>query len=236
MNDSNSCLQCNGSNCLIKICDPDWIKLLSEKKQKSKYSKDNFIFRTGDYVSGLYFVKNGKVKVVSYGLNGKEQIVRLAANGHLLGHRGFGARTKETYPISAITMEDSEICFIDNDTIYEAFYNNVQFVIELMMFYSKELRALEARMTYMAQMTTREKTASALIYMKEIFGTEEDWQTLNININRREFASLCGTNDTQVIRDLSDFEAENLIAKEGKKIKIINETKLWEMIESYHWF
>jgi len=204
-----------------------------KKKSEIKYNKGQYIFKAGNNVFGLYFVKNGKIKVVSHGMNGKEQIVRLATNGHILGHRGFGGKLKEVYPASAIALEDSVICFVDNDTIYEAFYFNVQFVIELMMFYSKELRAIEARMKYMAQMTVREKVAFALLYLKEIFGCDLNNQTLNINISREDISALCGTNENQVIRNLSEFEKEKLISKEGKKIRIVNEKELQKMVDLY---
>ena len=222
------------SNCFIKSCYPDWVKRIMEKKSVAEYRKGEYIFKAGDYVNGLYFIKEGKIKVVSIGLNGKEQIARLATNGHILGHRGFGGKTKEVYPVSAIAFEDSVVCFVDNDTLYEVFFFNVQFVIELMMFYSKELRAIETRMKYMAQMTVREKVASSLLYLKEIFGyNSHEPQVLGIDIGREDISALCGTNVNQVIRNLSQFEKENIIEKAGKKIKITNEAELKKMVILY---
>ena len=221
MNDSNSCLTCVDSNCFIKSCYPDWIFRIMKTKSETKYKKGEYIFRVRDHVKGLFFVKNGKIKVVSTGLNGKEQIVRLAGNGHILGHRGFGGKSKEVYPVSAIALEDSVICFVDNDTIYEAFYMNTQFVIELMMFYSKELRAMEVRMKYMAQMTVRERIAFSLLYLKDVFGYESSEQELNANISRADIAALSGTNKEQVIRNLTELE------KEGSLLMLADENPDW---------
>jgi CRP-like cAMP-binding protein len=231
MKNSNSCFSCVSPNCFLKLCSNEWIEKLNIKRTESLYKKGQYIFNAGDFVNGLYFVKHGKIKVVSSSMNDKEHIVRLATDGHLLGHRGFGG---ETYPVSAIAMGDSVVCFVDNETITEAFFHNPNLTIKLMLFYSEELRAIEARISYLAQMTVRDKVAFALLYLKNIFGYISDGQTLNVAISRADIASICGTNEAQVVRNLSDFETEKLVAKDGKKIKITNEEGLSNLLNSYN--
>jgi len=228
--DNLSCQTCSNANCFIKECSPEWIKLISEKKIEKKYKKKEHVFMSGQNVFGMYFIKNGKAKVTANGWNKKEQIVRLAFDGHILGHRGFGS---ETYPVNAISMDDSVICFVDNETISNTFFHNPNFTIKLMMFYSSELRGIEARMTYLAQMTVREKVAFALIYIKECFGYNSNGQILNVNSIRANIASLAGLSEEQVVRNLTDFEKEKLLAKEKRKIKILDEEKLQKMADLY---
>ena len=231
MKNSKSCISCPSSNCFLKSCSPEWIEKLEAHKTEISYEKGQFVFNAGEFVNGLYFIKSGKIKVVSNGLNDKEHIVRLATDGHILGHRGFGG---ETYPISAIAMNNSVVCFVDNATISEAFFQNPHFTVKLMLFYSQELRGIEARMTYLAQMTVRDRVAFALLYLKDVFGYAPGGKILNVTISRADIASICGTNVEQVIRNLSDFEREKLVAKEGKKIKLTNEAGLREMLNLYN--
>ncbi len=231
MENSNSCITCVSPNCFLKLCSNEWIQLIEGHKTETSYEKGQYVFNAGDLVNGLYFVKRGKIKVVSNGLNNKEHIVRLATDGHVLGHRGFGG---ETYPISAIAMDDSVICFVDNETISKAFFHNPHFTVKLMLFYSEELRGIEARMTYLAQMTVRDRVAFALLYLKDVFGYNSSGEILNANITRADIADICGTNVEQVIRNLTDFEKEKLVAKEGKKIRITNEEGLRQMLVIYN--
>ena len=174
MKNSNSCLICDDSNCFLKFCSPTWLELIKTHKTEIAYEKGQYIFNAGEFVNGLYFVKNGKVKVISNGLNNKEQIVRLATNGHILGHRGLGG---ETYPVSAVAMDVSVVCFVENETIAQAFLNNPQFTVELMLFYSEELRGIETRITHLAQMTVRERVIFALLYLIDVFGFDSSGQT-----------------------------------------------------------
>ena len=192
---------------------------MSAGKNQLWYKKGQYIFREGDRIFGLYFIENGKVKIISTGLNNREQIVRLATVGHVIGHRGYGS---ETYPVGAVALEDTQVCFFDNDIIYDAFMNNPKLTIALMMFYSFELRKTELRERHLAQMTIREKIADTLLYLKEIFGMNSIDNALNAVLSRQEIADIAGTSPEQVIRELSEFESEKLIARDGRKILLTN--------------
>jgi CRP-like cAMP-binding protein len=221
-----SCITCKNEHCLIKQCSPEWIKIIDVKKNQSRYKKGENIIREGDPVHGIYFILSGKVKVITTGLNEKQQIVRLANDGHILGHRGFAG---DVYPIGAISMDDSLICFVENETLDEMFMSNPKFTFALMMFYSHELRKVEQRIKNIAQMNTREKVAEALLYLIEIFGLGEQ-QELNIFLSREDIAALAGTNAEQIIRQLTDFEKEKIISKKGKKIIILDQEELKKAI------
>jgi len=215
-----NCADCNNKACFVQqFCSPNWMNIISEAKNQLWYKKGQYIFREGDRIFGLYFIERGKVKIISTGLNNKEQIVRLAVAGHVIGHRGQG---NETYPIGAVALEDTQVCFLDNEIVYEAFMNNPKFTFALMMFYSSELRKTEIRERHLAQMTIREKIADTLLYLKETFGISPADGSLNANLSRQELAEIAGTSVEQVIRELTDFENEKLINKEGRKIVLFN--------------
>ncbi|MCX6292270.1 MAG: Crp/Fnr family transcriptional regulator [Bacteroidetes bacterium] len=216
MNYKISCQDCANKQCFVQqYCFADWINRIDQSKNQAWYKRGQYIFREGDRVFGIYFIQQGKVKVVSTGLNNKEQVVRLATDGHVVGHRGYGA---ETYPIGAIALEDTIACFVENKLLYDAFMANPKFTYSLMMFYSIELRKTEIRLRHLAQMSIREKIANTLLYIKDIYGINEKENCLNVILNRQEIADIAGTTAEQVTRQLTDFEKEKLIAKLGKKI------------------
>ena len=183
-------------------------------------------------MQGLFFVKKGRVKVIFNGVNGKEQIVRLAGKGHVLGHRGL---MDETYPVSAVAMDESDICFVDNEIMYEALYNNIQLTLALMVFYSKELRAMEERMTFLTQMSNREKLAYFILYLKDVFGYSPSEKEYIINgyINKEELSSLTGISVQNIDEQITDFEKNKFISVNNGSVNIISEEKLQEMIDSY---
>lgn len=230
--ENTHCSDCSTKSCFVQqFCVPTWVGIINQSRNHSLYKKGQHIFREGDRVFGLYFIQRGKVKVVSTGLNGREQIVRLAAEGHILGHMGYGA---ETYPVGAVALEDSWLCFLDNATLQDVFVNNPKFTYGLMMFYSTELRKTEVRLRCLAQMTLREKIAESLLTLKKIFGVNEEDGTLNVTLSRQEMADIAGTTAEQVTRELTNFENELLITKQGKKIVLLNADGLFNIIATHN--
>lgn len=232
MEKSFSCIDCKNDNCFVKkFCSSEWISTLGKAKYTFVQKKGQYVFFEGNPVFGIYFIKEGKVKVTSSGSKNKEQIVRLANAGHILGHRGFGG---DFYPVSAVAMEETTLCFFENKILYDAFMENPKFTYGLMMFYSQELRKAEVRMKHLTQMNVREKTADALLFLMDTFGIDKPTQTLNVVVSREEISEIAGTSVGQIIHNLSDLEKEKIIAKKGKLIQILDEGKLKSIVSGYY--
>ena len=225
------CPTCTNENCFIKRhCSPEWLTNISNNKSSSRYKKGKTIFLERGHVMGVYFIYAGKVKITISSTNGKEQIVRLARDGHILGHRGYGG---EKYAIGSMAIEESIICFVNNEVMYEACFANPLFTFNLMMFYSKELRKSEQRIKFLAQMTVREKTAYALIYLLDTFGIDRRSKALKISLTRREIGSIVGLNADQISRILTDFKKEKILMTEGKIIRLTDTKKLLKLVKKY---
>ena len=226
------CKECNNADCFIKKhCDSGWLDRIEVKKIQIEHQEKDIIFREGGYVEGIYFIQHGKVKVVAKGTDNRDQIVRLANDGQVLGHRGLG---DDKYPISAVALCNTIVCFIDNETLYEAFMSIPKLTLQMMEFYSRELRKTEIRMKYLTQMNVKEKIVEALLFIKEVFGVNPNDGTLNVCMTRQEIANIAGVMGEQVCRELGDFERGNLIEKTGRGgIKVIDEFGLHEVIRKY---
>lgn len=203
---------------------------IDTKKSQSWYKKGHYIITEGSPVTGIYFIYKGKIKIVTEGYMGKEHIVRLANNGHVVGHKGYGG---EIYPIGAVGLEETIVCFIDNDTLDKVFLEYPKFVIALMMFYSQELRRLEKRIKYISQMTVHEKIVEALLYLIDIFGIQNDTQTIDVKLSREEISNLAGTNADQVSRVISELCKEGMLKTDKKNITILDHEKLKEIVRDY---
>jgi CRP-like cAMP-binding protein len=232
MNGTFSCTECTLKQCIVKrFCNAKWQALLSENKNHFVYQKGDYIFREQDRIFGLYMVYSGKVKIVSTGENHKEKIVSLATTAYPLGHWGTSV---QTYLVGAFALDETHVCFFDSDMIYEAFMNNPKLTFAMMMFYSQELQKMEVRERYLSQMNACEKVAEMLLYLKEIFGTNPEDQCLNVILSRQEMADLAGGCPEQLMRELTDFENKQLIAKKGKQIALTNVEGLTEMIAHHN--
>lgn len=219
-----SCSHC-GNKGSIFCCLPDEeLEKLSENKDNNFFKKGQVIFYEGNHPHGMYCIFKGKVKISKLGDEGKEQIVRFAGEGELLGYRS--SLSNESYKATATAMEDCYICHIPKDKFSDVLNNNSKFSLEIIRLLSDDLKKSEQNLLNISQKPVRERIAETLLNLKMRFGFEEDGKTLSMTLTRREIGDIAGTTTETTIRTLSDFVKEKSINLDGKKIQILDLNKL----------
>ena len=187
------------------------------------FKRGSVIYSEGDSAKGCYFLFSGVLKVFKTGIEGKEQIIKFAKPGNLIGFRSV--LSKERACTSAKVIEDTIVCFIPGNVLTKLIRENSDFAMELMEITCRELDEANDYITDIAQKTVRERLAEILVHLESTFGLTED-QTLKIALTREELANMVGTATESVIRLLSEFKSDKLIELNGRKIKIINSKAL----------
>lgn len=200
------------------------LETISESKNCTVFKKGQIIFHEGANPYGVYCIKQGKIKLSIVGDEGREQIVRLAGDGDLLGYRSM--LVGERYNATAVALEDSKVCYISRDVFLPAVKQDANLSFEMLKLLSKQLKEAEVKLTHLAQKSVRERLAETLLFLKETYGYEADSTYLNVRLSREEIANLVGTATETVIRLLSDFNKEGLVLLEGKRIMMANTKKL----------
>ena len=215
------CEQCDKRGDSIFCCmQGETLDVISDSKTCSIYRKGQVLFNEGGHPFGVYCLNKGKVKVSIVGDEGKEQIVRLAKDGDVLGYRSM--LSSERYNATATALEDSQVCFIPKDVFLSSLKLDSTLSVEVMKLLSSQLKAAEIKLTHLAQKPVRERLAETLLFLKETYGYERDSEILSVQLSREEIANLVGTATETAIRLLSELNKENIIELMGKKIKITN--------------
>lgn len=220
-----ACDDCNSRLCSIfSDVSQTELDILSKYKCGNSYRKDQTIFMDGTPPAGLFCINSGKVKIYKIDAAGKEQIVRLAKEGDVLGYRSL--ISGELYSAFATTLEDSLICFIPKDVFFNLLEANSKLSFKVMKLLSQDLQSAENSIASMAQKTVRERVAESILILKEFYGVEEDGATLQVKIKREDLANIVGTATETLIRFLSEFKKDEMIEIAGKKIKILDQPAL----------
>lgn len=196
---------------------------LAECKTSSIIKKGDPVFEEGDSVNGIYCITVGVCKLSKLSANGKDQIVKLVKAGELLGQRSM--ISDEPANLSAVALEDMEVCFIPKSEVLNFFDTNNQFSMNLMKTICGDLKETSDHLVSVSQKTVKERLAETLIYLQDTFGKNEDG-SLRIQLSREEMAGMIGTATESCIRLLSDFNKLGLIELNGKKIIIKDLGKL----------
>ncbi len=190
---------------------------ISGCKTSRTVKKGEIIFEEGETVNGVYCVKDGVCKLSKLSANGKDQIIKLVVKGDLLGQRSLIG--EESANLTAVALNDMEVCFIPKSEIMNDLQNNPKFTLDVLQQMAKDLKQSDNIIVNMAQKSVRERLADILIYIHTSFGTDTDG-FLSIVLSREDYANVVGTATESAIRILSQFKKENLISTKGKQIKI----------------
>jgi CRP-like cAMP-binding protein len=213
------------NNVLQSYCSEGWCEYIQFHSTKINIKTDSFIFVAGEETLGIHIIITGKVKVITKTGNDTERIIRLAAEGDILGHRGFGGPWK--YTVSAMALEDTELVFIPLKIFNEAVRANPEFAYFMMMFFAEELRESERLAT---QLPIRNIIASVLFNNLQVFGYAKDSKTkLSYTLSRKDLASQAGTRYETLVRTLADFNNEGIIKIEGKSIHVLKVNDLVDL-------
>lgn len=203
----------------LKALSKDELIKMSDCKTSQTIKRGDVIFEEGENINGVFCVKDGVCKLTKLSENGKSQIVKLVRRGELLGQRSM--ISEEPANLSAVALEDMEVCFIPKSEILSAFNNNNKFSMNVMRNICGDLRDADNILVNMAQKTVRERLAHTLLYLHSTFEPNTDG-SLRPQLSREELAGIIGTATESCIRLLSEMGKEGLIKLEGKKIYITN--------------
>ncbi len=187
------------------------------------YKRGSTIYNERSRINGTYIVVSGIVKVYKTGFDGKEQIIRFAKKGDLVGFRSV--ISDELACTTSKIINDAVLCYIPGEELTMLIKENPEFAMDLMKLTCRELGEANKYLTDIAQKTVRERLAEVLLLLMDTFELDDNF-TLQISLTREELANMVGTATESVIRLLSEFKADNLIELNGRKIKLLNIPKL----------
>ncbi|WP_299325614.1 response regulator [uncultured Maribacter sp.] len=174
------------------------------------------IYEESSRSNKIYLVLKGLVKCYNMDPDGKELITSLAKADDFLGFTSF--LNNVPYQESSTALEDVELAGISKESLKEILNENKTISLELMELLSANISNIKAQLLQMAYSSVRRKTAQTILQFADIMNTKSDEP---IRISRNDLASVAGIATESLIRTLSGFKKEGLIAVEGRNIQIL---------------
>nr|WP_304145300.1 Crp/Fnr family transcriptional regulator [Mesoflavibacter zeaxanthinifaciens] len=207
----------------LKTLTKDELMRVSACKTTQVIKKGDTIFEEGDTLNGIYCIRDGVCKMTKLSENGKDQVVKLALKGGMIGQRSLVSR--EPSNLTATAVNDMQVCFVPRSEIIQDLQKNPDFSMDVLKNMAKDLKNSDDQLVDMAQKTVKQRLANTLVYIHQKFGSDENG-FLVLTLSREDYASIVGTATESAIRILSQFKKQGLISTKGKQIKIEDETGL----------
>ncbi|MGZ5253623.1 MAG: Crp/Fnr family transcriptional regulator [Flavitalea sp.] len=216
------------TNSILKSLPIEEYNALTANMTEHIYKKGEIVFREGSFASGIFFIKQGKVKKYKVDKTGREQIIYVANTGELVGYHAL--LSEERYSDSAAVLEQSNIAFIPKEDFLEVLENSKVLSQRLLKTLSHEFTVLSNNVATLAQRSVRERFAMQLVLMREKY--KENFipgNLVEINLSREDLAGLVGTARENIVRILKDFKKEGILETKGRKIIIKDVIKLLQI-------
>lgn len=221
-------------NCIVrelsslKALNKEELKRISDSKVTKIIKKGEAIFEEGEKLNGVFCVRNGASKLSKISDNGKDQVVKIATKGEVLGQRSV--ITEEATNLSAVALNNMEVCYIPKNHLTDSINNNPEFTKAILLQMANDLKIADDTIVNMAQKSVKQRIAEVILYLERNFKTDSEGY-ISIILSRENIASVAGTVKEACIRTLTSFKKDKLITTSGKRIKIEDKKALYKVAE-----
>lgn len=201
--------------------DQELHKLASEAIEQ-RHRKDEFVFRDGDQVEWLYFVKSGVVRCMKSGPDGKEFIFKPLLPGDSFCCESVTFDRSLAHPGNAQAMGNVTILKIRRRTYLRLVEEYPRAGPQVITYLGSRLRESQEVAQSLALDPAEKRLAGLFVRLAEKVG-EPSVQGLRIAaaFTREDFGHMTGMTEETVVRILSRWREQGLVGTNGGKSLVI---------------
>ena len=184
-------------------------------------SKNEPIYFASDPSTSIFFLKTGRVKIVKYSPDGKENILTLINPGEIFGEMAYLDEKERTD--FAVTVEPALICAINKNDLSEFIDKIPSLNIKLTKLIGLKLKSFSERIEDLVFKDADQRVISFLLRM-----TEKNGKTVGEQIfvkpflKHQDIAELAACSRQTVNYILTDLRGKNIIDFDRKKLIVNN--------------
>ena len=136
------------------------LNVLSKKEHQLvkgyQIAKNNTLFHEGDVCENIGIIVSGKIDIVSYSFEGKEQIINSLKAGEIFGNNLLFS-TEPIYRGDVVAKEKSVVAFINKENLIYLLQNNQEFLQLYLKAQSDKAKLLTARIQLLSFTNAEER-------------------------------------------------------------------------------
>lgn len=211
---------------LLNILSSSDRQRLSKQLTETRYGKDDLIFREGDPAEYFHIVKEGTVKCVKSSPQGKECTLKMLMPGDLFCCDA-AVFDGACHPGTAKPMGNVSILRLKKEAYYDLLRRNPDAAIEVIKYLGNRLNEAQEKTKILALDRADQRLAALLVDMAAKSGIKEPQGVrLALRVTREDMANMVGTTTETVIRIMSRFKREQLVAGTANHLVIRNLDRL----------
>ena len=194
------------------------LNVLSKKEHKLvqgyQVAKNSIIYHEGDLCENVGIIVSGKIDIVSYSFEGKEQVINTLKAGEIFGNNLLFS-SEPIYRGDVLAKEKSVIAFINKENLVYLLQNNQDFLNLYLKAQSDKAKSLTARIQLLSFTNAEER----LFY----YASKNNGVITFKNVTT--LAATIGVQRETLSRLLTSLIKRHLIKKEKGKITVLKKKR-----------
>ena len=177
------------------------------------------VFRQGEASDWLFVVRAGQVKLSVSGSDGREQIMRIAIAGQLIG---YDTVDELHHPYTATALTPVRLCGIRHRDLLRVLEQNLEVSRRMVQLLNQELSQAQALIHILGQKSSTEKIALFLLSLVPEHSRAEPQTEMALPLSRQEIADMLGLTVETVSRLMAELKRERIIDAPRGHIRILD--------------
>ncbi|MEO1254438.1 MAG: Crp/Fnr family transcriptional regulator [Bacteroidota bacterium] len=211
---------------LFEVLCPKKTPHLEEKHTPGVYKKDDFIYFQDQSSENIYMVSSGRVKIGTYGADGKEIVKAILTQGEVFGELALAGEEKRQDFAQAMDS-NTHVCSMTINDLQNLMIDDQELSLKILKIVGFRLRKMERKIESLVFKDARTRIVEFLKEMAEEKGQKVGFEVMIKNhLTHKDIASLTGTSRQTVTTVMNELREKNLINFDRRRILIRDLEKL----------
>ena len=189
------------------------------------FTKDETLFLEGQSADTVYVIQEGRVRLTSFDFDGKERHLMIIGPTGLAGDCAL--RAALSYTVSAVAATDSRVWMVPAATMLSALVQDAHLAAQHQLLSGMRFRILMRHVAVQGSNSSRRRVCLHLLDLMHSYGaTHHLGRLITISFTQQEMGSICGLSRVSVSQIFSQLEREQVIARAGRLVVIVDTARL----------
>ncbi|MBC6995709.1 Crp/Fnr family transcriptional regulator [Neolewinella lacunae] len=194
------------------------------------YGAHQYIYLPQETADKIFLITNGRIKIGTYGNDGKEITKAILAPGQVFGELALvGEETRRDF---AYTLEETTLCVLEKSHLQKMLKERSELHVYFLRLIGSRTLALEQRLENLMFKSSRSRILEFLHELARSRGRTVGYEREVRNmLTHQEIADLTGTSRQTVNSVLNELRRQNILTFDRKRMLVRDMERLLEVME-----
>lgn len=190
-----------------------------------QFPKDETLFLEGQTASTVYAIVEGRVRLMSFGFDGKERHLMIMGPNGLVGDCGL--LSTRNYVVSAVAASDTVVHAIPSTRLLTALAQDATLMRQHQELSGRRFRIMLRHLALQGSNSSRRRVCLHLRDLVNSYGApHEHGSVISIAFTQQEMGNICGLSRVSVSHVFTALERAAVIGREGRLVVVLDRDRL----------